>query len=138
MPVPKEWTQRVFFIFLPPPSLPPPRYASFPPMITPFGENKLGSLLFLFLTYYPRIKSSLLLALIFPSYLVVLFHLNPLVFLFKMKQPPLEVANMRHRRQDFNHLQNIISSVSIHLTSEPIHLCLYMPVPGRETLQLTL
>lgn len=77
-------------------------------------------------------KPPLALALIFPSYLVLLFPLNPLNFLLKMPQPALEEVNIRAGGQDFNHLQNVISSVSIHLTSESIHLCLYMPVPGRD------
>lgn len=87
----------------------------------------------LFLRHCLCRKPLLSLALIFPSYLFFLSHLNSLIFLFQMKQPPLEAANLRPRWQDCNPLQNIISSIPIHLPSKPIPLCVYMPGPGRET-----
>lgn len=51
----------------------------------------------LFLRHCLCRKPLLSLALIFPSYLVFLSHLNSLIFLFQMKQPPLEAANLRPR-----------------------------------------
>lgn len=72
-----------------------------------------------------------------------LFLLKPLGFfffsdVFCMKHLPLEILSARHKTQDFDHLENVISSVSIHLASEPIRLHLYMRFPSKNTFKLAL
>lgn len=123
----KEWAQKLCFSF-------PPLQWIMPSPVVPstLSPTKTTASFPLFLRQCPsRRKHLLSLALIFPSYLIFISILNSLIFLFQMKQAPLEAANLKPRWQDFSPLQNIISSIPIHLPSKPSPV--YMPGPGRES-----